>query len=168
MTYGPKVLARVKEEKRRIRSKRLSSCEFTCQRALLVPVRSLLLRIDHHCILHCLASCFSTWWLRSAPLPRLYRAPLHQPSTQYTPATATMASYMTGSEAFSRENHVSAGSGATPQTAWADKYRGVSPSPIDHVPNSRLTIDPRRQLSKTSILPQPSQSPRVTQSPPPS
>lgn len=41
-----------------------------------------------------------------------------------------MASYMTGSEAFSRENHVPSGSGATPQTAWADKYRGVRLDPL--------------------------------------
>lgn len=37
-----------------------------------------------------------------------------------------MTSYMTGSEAFSRENATSAASGAAPQAAWADKYRGVS------------------------------------------
>jgi len=38
-----------------------------------------------------------------------------------------MTSYMTGSEAYTRENATSAGSGAAPQAAWADKYRGVSP-----------------------------------------
>lgn len=37
-----------------------------------------------------------------------------------------MTSYMTGSEALARENATSAGSDAVPQTAWADKYRGVS------------------------------------------
>lgn len=42
-----------------------------------------------------------------------------------------MASYMTGSEAFARESQVPAGSGAAPQAAWADKYRGVSPSLVD-------------------------------------
>lgn len=109
---------------------------------------------------------FTHLWL----LPRFRTipgAPHYEPSTSsHTPATATMASYMTGSEAFNRENHVPSGSSGTPQSAWSNKYRGVSPRPIDQSRSSRLTTNFRRQRSRISTLLRPCQSHQTTQSPP--
>lgn len=160
------VLAQVKEEKRRIDQKRLSSCGLNSLRTLLVHVAA--------------RSFLSKNWgslytplLESSSLPRgflvsrfrtLTEPLLISPPPRNTPTTVTMASYMTGSEAYSRENHVPTGSGATPQSAWADKYRGVSLSPIDR--NPRLAIDVRRQRWKTSTHPQPYQSRQMIRSPP--
>ncbi|OGE54464.1 hypothetical protein PENARI_c006G06030 [Penicillium arizonense] len=45
-----------------------------------------------------------------------------------------MASYLTGSEAFTRENLPTETSNAGPQAAWADKYRGATIEDLDPPP----------------------------------
>ncbi|KAJ5233512.1 uncharacterized protein N7469_005278 [Penicillium citrinum] len=56
-----------------------------------------------------------------------------------------MASYLSGSEAYNRENDVSAHANAAQQSPWANKYRGVShsrrsrsPPPLSVSPNSPI------------------------------
>ena len=64
-------------------------------------------------------------------LPRNYHpsSPLQVSSLLSHPSTPTMASYLTASEAFAREKLAPASDASTPQSAWANKYRGVRPSP---------------------------------------
>ncbi|KAJ5459736.1 uncharacterized protein N7458_001288 [Penicillium daleae] len=54
-----------------------------------------------------------------------------------------MASYQTGSEAYTRENQTSAP--AAPQAAWADKYRGATVEDLD--PPLALSVSPNDPIS---------------------
>ncbi|KAJ6112085.1 hypothetical protein N7523_008146 [Penicillium sp. IBT 18751x] len=56
-----------------------------------------------------------------------------------------MTSYMTGSDAYARENATSSGSDAAPQTAWADKYRGATIEDLD--PPPALSVSPDDSIS---------------------
>lgn len=71
-----------------------------------------------------------------------------------------MASYLTGSEAFTREKQATSDTN-TSTAAWADKYRGVRLSQYNHPPNPKTNIQHRQQL-KTSTLPRRFQSPLKT------
>ncbi|KAJ5917792.1 hypothetical protein N7454_010167 [Penicillium verhagenii] len=53
-----------------------------------------------------------------------------------------MASYMTGSEAFTRENQQAV---SEPQAAWADKYRGATIEDLD--PPQALSVSPESPIS---------------------
>ncbi|KAJ5769342.1 hypothetical protein N7520_003901 [Penicillium odoratum] len=53
-----------------------------------------------------------------------------------------MASYMTGSEAFTRENQQTV---SAPQAAWADKYRGATIEDLD--PPQALSVSPDSPIS---------------------
>ncbi|GLI76921.1 hypothetical protein PoHVEF18_005199 [Penicillium ochrochloron] len=54
-----------------------------------------------------------------------------------------MASYQTGSEAYTRQNQTSAP--AAPQAAWADKYRGATVEDLD--PPLALSVSPNDPVS---------------------
>ncbi|KAJ5692568.1 Cystathionine beta-synthase core [Penicillium macrosclerotiorum] len=54
-----------------------------------------------------------------------------------------MASYLAGSEAFTRESQTSAP--AVPQAAWADKYRGATVEDLD--PPPALSVSPNDPVS---------------------
>ncbi|KAJ5111348.1 hypothetical protein N7532_001883 [Penicillium argentinense] len=56
-----------------------------------------------------------------------------------------MASYLTGSEAFTRENQTSAHTNAAQQTPWADKYRGATVEDLD--PPPALSVSPNDPIS---------------------
>lgn len=77
-----------------------------------------------------------------------------------------MASYLTGSEAFTREKQATPEISTSSTAAWADKYRGVRLSQYNH-PAPPQTNTKHRQQLKISILPRRSQSPPMTPFPQP-
>lgn len=77
-----------------------------------------------------------------------------------------MASYLTGSEAFTREKEATSDISTSSTAAWADKYRGVRLSRYNHPMDLEANKQHRQQL-KTSTLPRRSQSPPMTPFPQP-
>ncbi|CAL5866174.1 uncharacterized protein PFLUO_LOCUS381 [Penicillium psychrofluorescens] len=60
-----------------------------------------------------------------------------------------MASYMSASEAYTREKQASDQSNPTPQTTWADKYRGATIQDLD--PPPALSVSPDDPISAALI-----------------
>lgn len=148
---------RQKEEKRRCRNPKGASPKnelpvfytLLCQRAPVSSKEIVTSSIVHSLFLF---SSFFHWLSRHRHLTP--HCPSLPTPSYHSETTATMASYMTGSEAYTRESQPSVNSSA-PQTAWADKYRGVSPvSPTPPNPTHYLAIigNCRRPRPSTSSI----------------
>ncbi|PLB38377.1 putative cystathionine beta-synthase (beta-thionase) [Aspergillus candidus] len=60
-----------------------------------------------------------------------------------------MASYLTASEAFAREKLTPASNASTPQSAWANKYRGATIEDLD--PPPALSVSPDDPISSAML-----------------